>query len=168
MENINIGEEFYFNWRIDTTPDYSIYNNLENYIDDFNYDINEEIYGEYNHNVLINIPEITTLINNFIYTTEIETEDFMPFSSNSSSLNINFNLETLTILSEDELNCCICMETKENSQICQLNCSHKFCSECIISHISRNRNYSCCPLCRVQITNINIQTQEHLEIVRNL
>lgn len=55
-------------------------------------------------------------------------------------------------LTEEDKNCCICMETKEEIQICVLNCSHNFCVQCINAHIINNRQ---CPLCRNLITEIN-------------
>lgn len=97
-----------------------------------------------------------------------ETDDFIPFRRRMIPITINFVLETLATLSEHDLNCCICMEKKENPQICKLNCSHKFCSKCTADHVSRNRYNSFCPLCRTYITDIYIQTEEDLEIFENL
>lgn len=146
-------DEFIVNWVVDRNPNYNI-----------NYDI---IYNN-NHNSNDNI------IYNINYTIDqdadqlYETEDFIPFTTSIQPVEINFVLETLTILSNDDLNCCVCMETKENPQICQLNCQHKFCSECIFRHINRNRNYTECPLCRTQITSVTVQTNDDLENLRNI
>jgi hypothetical protein len=157
-------ENTYFSWTIDRNPDYNILNiynsnNIENYINQ----------NDYSHDTLINMPEISSFINNIIQSYNIpETEDFIPFSPVIISPTINYNLETITISSEDDLNCCICMETKENPQICQLNCCHKFCSECVITYISSNRNNPGCPICRTDITCVFIQTEEDLEKFINI
>lgn len=132
----------YITWSIDRTPDYTVYNND-------NHDSN-----------------IINIIDN--QNQESETNDFIPFEPLIRENRVNFVLEIITISSDDDLQCCVCMELRENPQICQLNCSHKFCSECIFRHISRNRNNSSCPLCRKFITNIIIQTEEDLEFFQNI
>ena len=49
-------------------------------------------------------------------------------------------------IDKNEEYCPICMETlKENKNICITECSHKFCSKCILKHSKKNNN---CPLCR--------------------
>lgn len=157
MENID--DDNYFTWTIDRTPDHSLYNsgNLDNYIND-DYEINEDMYDEFNYSALIRIPEIINLINNIVYTHD--TDDFIPFKI---PFDINYAVETINISSEEELNCCICMETKRNNQICQLDCMHKFCSNCIFHHIDKNRTNSCCPLCRSSIWKITLQTEEDIK-----
>lgn len=160
-------DEFIVNWVIDRNPDYNILNNIN---------IGDGIGVNNNYFSLININHnynnhFTYVINNIIDTAAnqlYETEDFIPFTPSIQPVEINFVLETLTILSNDDLNCCVCMETKENPQICQLNCQHKFCSECIFRHINRNRNYTECPLCRTQITSVTVQTNDDLENLRNI
>jgi len=173
-----------FSWVIDRTPDYNIINNITNnnqereYIytqiemqfgNDFYYELDQINRENIHHNMDMEPLNITTVINNFNYIIATETDDFIPFAQPiTQNSSINFVLENVTILFDDELNCCICMEIKENHQICQLNCSHKFCSECMITNIRRNRNYTCCPLCRTTVTNIIVQTQEDFETFQNI
>lgn len=72
---------------------------------------------------------------------------------------INITVEEFPV-SEEDKSCCICIETRENSQICQLNCCHKFCYECILIYTRRNTMNTCCPLCRVNIRNISVHNAE--------
>lgn len=160
-------DEILLTWTIDRTPsnNYTIYNmdstDNMNYVNDLN---------------IVNYSIVTGIVNTNHYNDDddfipfhnmSETDDFIPFEHTRIPIAINFVLETLTI-SENDLNCCICMEKKENPQICKLNCSHKFCSNCTADHVSRNRHNSFCPLCRTYITDISVQTEEDLEIFENL
>ena len=149
MENINT-DDYYFTWTIERIPDNSIYNAL--------------VIS--NNNISNIVHDATHLRNNIEYTNE--TDDFIPFQTINSCLHINFDFESVTISSDEDLNCCVCMELKKDTEICQLNCLHKFCSSCVTIHVKKNRNSACCPLCRTNITNISVQTEEDLEIFRNL
>ena len=92
-----------------------------------------------------------------------DNDDFIPFEPlHQPIIHIEVKVQPFQ-LSEEDKNCCVCMETRETHQICQLNCLHKFCSECIKIHIQRNRQESCCPLCRINITEISVQTEEICE-----
>jgi hypothetical protein len=87
-------------------------------------------------------------------------DDFIPFNPQSNitetdTPSINFIVDNL--LSHEELNCCICMEEHEDWQICQLNCQHTFCVNCIDMHLERKYT---CPLCREDIEYITTQTTE--------
>jgi hypothetical protein len=62
-------------------------------------------------------------------------------------------------ISNDDPTCSICLETKTNSQICQLNCNHQFCEDCTLYYVRNNRTPTC-PLCRVNITKIIVQTDD--------
>jgi hypothetical protein len=90
-------------------------------------------------------------------------DEFIPFEPESEQIiiseQINIRVEEFPVLEEDN-NCCICIETREISQICQLNCFHKFCYECTLLHMRRNIMHSSCPLCRTTITNITVRSQE--------
>jgi hypothetical protein len=125
-------------WEIDRNPDFSILNNLQNThynYDAFNINMNEHI--------------------------DIPRDEFIPFEPEIEVIHsqIDIILDDFSV-SEEDKNCCICIETKENSQICQLNCFHKFCYECTLIHTRRNRVHPCCPLCRTHITHISVKTQE--------
>jgi hypothetical protein len=75
----------------------------------------------------------------------------------SETSHIETQIQELNI-SEEDRNCCICMETKDKIEICQINCGHKFCGECISHHIERIHTNSVCPLCR---TDIKILTRQY-------
>jgi len=59
-------------------------------------------------------------------------------------------------ISEEQQNCCVCIETLEKDEICKLNCSHTLCGNCINNIMKTQVNISC-PLCRTNITNIIVQ-----------
>ena len=59
-------------------------------------------------------------------------------------------------ISDEEQNCCICMEEREKDDICRFTCQHVFCGTCIID-ILKTQNSVCCPLCREIVTNIITQ-----------
>ena len=67
--------------------------------------------------------------------------------------NPDIKIEEIIITEEDKL-CCICLDSREKNEICQINCGHKYCKECILKHIKNNKY---CPLCRSIITKISIQ-----------
>lgn len=74
------------------------------------------------------------------------------------SLNILFQ-QTEFEISEDELTCPICITHKTYDECVMLNCSHKFCAECMhsnINHCKEKREMTLsCPLCRANITTIS-------------
>jgi len=59
-------------------------------------------------------------------------------------------------INEEDVNCCICMETREKESICSFNCQHTFCALCIKDILKTLKNI-CCPLCRATIENITTQ-----------
>lgn len=87
-----------------------------------------------------------------------ESEDFIPFDGRNrvNSSPVNFVIDEFELSKEDKT-CCICIDEKDDHQMCLLNCQHKFCVECINEHLKKNQN---CPLCRSYITQIRTQTFE--------
>jgi hypothetical protein len=71
------------------------------------------------------------------------------FDNKINLLYENFEINNL------ELECCICIEKREEKYICKFNCNHKFCIDCIYKYISNMK--SICPICRSQITDIYIK-----------
>lgn len=63
-------------------------------------------------------------------------------------------------MTEEEKGCCVCWEERENTDICRLNCAHTFCSGCIKNVMNRQKT---CPLCRAEISQICVQTQDNRE-----
>jgi hypothetical protein len=134
-----------FSWTIDRNPDHNILRNI----------LNDNIV---NNNIVNDTRNIIYIYDNISEETQEETEEFIPFKNyNPTSNDIKVEFQVFPVTEEDT-NCCVCFETRETLKICQLNCSHKFCSECSITHISKNRNKPCCPLCRENITKIAVQT----------
>jgi hypothetical protein len=66
------------------------------------------------------------------------------------------------ILTEEEKSCCVCLEDKENTDICRLNCTHTFCCNCVKNVMTRLKT---CPLCRAEINNICVQTDENRYLI---
>jgi hypothetical protein len=156
-------------WSIDRTPDYDIYNNID--IIDTNDNIDEIEYEFYRNIVDTTFQNLqTNIINNFNYNynnTLVETEEFIPFQNNTVRPEIEVENDVVDIFNE-EIECCICMETRENFQMCHLNCRHKFCDQCIQTHISANRAIPSCPLCRNLITNIKVQCDDVFQRFKNI
>lgn len=121
-------------WTIDRTPDltYSPTGIDEPII----------IYDDFEH------------INNFRYFNQ-PLPEAIPY--NFSKKNIQIQISNLEI-SEEDKNCCICMEIRDEKDICSLNCNHKFCGLCI--EICIKKSEFNCSLCRGNVTNITTQNNE--------
>ena len=60
---------------------------------------------------------------------------------------------------EEEKLCCVCLEDIDSTaDICRLNCAHTLCCKCVKNVMSRQNS---CPLCRVEISEISVQTEEN-------
>lgn len=56
---------------------------------------------------------------------------------------------------EENIDCAICYEAKQEKNFVALNCGHKFCSSCLKTSLQKcNHNNPCCALCRCEIKNI--------------
>jgi len=142
---INDTDIYCGSWFIDRTPDSNILNDLQlirNQELDLQLDqarrllINRQI--EFNYN-----------------------SDFIPFSNDpitETFEQIKIIVDDRLPVNEDDCDCCICMETKINTEICQLNCGHKFCANCTLENVRRN-TFPLCPLCRTSIISIIVQTE---------
>jgi hypothetical protein len=62
-------------------------------------------------------------------------------------------------LQEEDMECCICMEIQDKTDICKLSCNHTFCTSCIGNVIKGNNLF--CALCREPYTKITTQTNEN-------
>lgn len=58
----------------------------------------------------------------------------------------------------DETECAVCLDKKE---IMRLGCSHEYCEECIVGIAkSRTKSFINCPLCRSEVTEIQVASEE--------
>ena len=57
---------------------------------------------------------------------------------------------------EENIDCAICYEAKQEKHFVALNCGHKFCSSCLKTSLQKCNHASnpCCALCRCEIKNI--------------
>ena len=148
----------YINWVIDRNPDYNLINNINtiNNVNDYYVNLDYELHALMNEydNIIHPDDAIAIDIDNTAH-----PDDFIPFEpQNEPSNHIVIEVQNFHI-SEEDCNCCVCMNMKENDQICQLNCLHKFCVECTLTHFRRNGQQTFCPLCRTPVTNISVQTE---------
>lgn len=145
INNDDEGQEIYINWVIDRTPQ--------------NPSINNIIY--FNNTNEYNNPD-DNIIEHDNPTNNLEYDDFIPFEPephNEPHNEVVIEVQQFCI-SEEDCNCCVCFEKRENDTICQFNCLHKFCTECASTHYRGNTEHFSCPLCRTPVTNIYLQTED--------
>ena len=137
------------------------------FIDRNGYDntINNNIYfGNYMVNEMrrnINNENITSLYEipfNYNY----DTSGNMMFNELELNKNIEIIVNEDIEVTEEQRECCICMETKEKSDICRINCAHTFCVDCCQTIANKFRNHEIlkCPLCRTDVTSIQVKNIE--------
>ena len=124
--------------------------------------------GDRNNLNLINLNNfdsgsLYTNINTF--TTTHNYNDITPTIPFIQELSITVSCEQLEI-SDEQQNCCICMETREKNDICSLNCHHKFCGFCVEKCNKRSDPYNC-SLCRETVTKITVQNLQIKEKLDN-
>jgi hypothetical protein len=96
--------------------------------------------------------------------------DFIPFNYIPNEANERGNRQRPAIdvsiqqmvFSEEERNCCICFEVRDNEEICKLNCEHVFCVDCLHTHLERNNS---CPLCRTSIRSVRVQNNRAMDSI---
>jgi hypothetical protein len=159
-------------WYIDRNPHFNPLNNDDNINlsnslpDSINYNI---IHDNINTNIRnINSPrindhsyQIASTVSRIRFNRNVETstninsnEDFIPFdSSPPQNRGININISYFAV-SEEDRQCCICMEERHPEEICRLNCQHTFCVECTNQHI---QSKNACPVCRSSVTTLIVQ-----------
>jgi len=132
-------------WVIDRLGDrninqYSINSVAHSVILDYLYDTNS------NNNIINN----NIINNNIIYNDILPTIPFAPL--------VEVLVVTDMEIIEEEKDCCVCQEERENTDICRLNCAHTFCLQCIKSVMNTQKK---CPLCRAEICQIIVQNEEN-------
>lgn len=136
-----LSDDIDVSWFVDREPDHNIPRLLDdNNIIDYTY------YDNYNNYIDI-------IYNEIAY--QIIT---IPNLHQSDIFTIDVKYKFLEISEEDQ-NCCICMETREKEDICQFNCNHNLCEICVIDLLNKNKNATC-PLCREKIKTIKTQKEE--------
>lgn len=118
------------------------------------YTINSVAYSviiDYLNQPIINQP----IINNIIINDLADVQPTIPFAPIAEVLVV-----TDMAITEEEKDCCVCQEERENNDICRLNCAHTFCSGCVKKVMDRQKK---CPLCRAEITKICVQTETNRE-----
>ena len=131
-------------WTIDRIGDRSISNWNESMINNSRY--LQDYVVEYNpinlNRIFEEIQVNTSIINTYVEVTVDETIEF----------------------SEEQRDCCICMEQKGGHDICRLNCHHTFCVSCCSINLSRQirrQETPTCSLCRAEVTLVHIQNVEN-------
>ena len=151
--------EITLDFAIDRMP--TINNTLSFIINDLNFtQINDLNFTMNDMNFTINDMNFTNYEMNYInvLTNSVNVSDFIPFVP--ERILITVLTEDFQIHTED-LYCCVCMETMiEPTNICKLNCGHKYCNNCMLQHINANKNSSLCPLCRIKISIVSIKTND--------
>lgn len=132
-------------WFFDRTGDPSI---LENYISNLTNRFQRN-NDEYIENILSSVAR------------NLDTD----FSQNIIKQKINIIVDKNLEISEEQSECCICMEKKNKKYICKLNCSHTFCITCcdniIQTKIKYRQNHVLCPLCRIEIIYVYVEHEEN-------
>jgi hypothetical protein len=60
-----------------------------------------------------------------------------------------------------QIECPICMDTKETPNILTTTCGHKFCKDCITATVKKSTTTRCnCPMCRTPIHKLILETIE--------
>jgi hypothetical protein len=156
QDNNNENEDqFNIDFVIDRTPNINLIYNLQNIIINQHFD---EIFAEGFEAIIDGTAQFNT--DNDIH--ELDTTDeFIQFQSLPIYKSvIEYEVNQIHV-SEEERECIICYETKECQDISQINCGHKFCSNCLIKIIRINIIEPLCPLCRYNITHITFQTHQY-------
>lgn len=91
----------------------------------------------------------TTFMENRTYISHARVPDHVINLANRQSSQIKYVITKKTITEPVQIDCPICMDTKETPNILTTTCGHQFCNECIISLVNKTRMQRCgCPLCR--------------------
>ena len=117
----------------------------------------------------INARSVTTEMNNAVPDNAVpdnavywyidRTPDYSIFQNINGAYRVRHHIDIFCkqiMVSEEEQNCCVCIEIREKDEICRFNCQHTFCGECI-NNIMKTQTTLCCPICRTNIINITVQ-----------
>jgi hypothetical protein len=120
------------------------------------YNINNTIDNTIDNISITNFSLIDISYNSINY--DIDVGPTIPFIRTQIEITVNDNLD----ITREQQDCCICMmEQIERVDICKLNCNHTFCGLCVGNILSKQDQTYNCPLCREEINEITVQTQEN-------
>jgi len=73
----------------------------------------------------------------------------------------------LELDSNINIDCAICLNSKEGEEMIKLNCHHAFCRECLFSYLGSLKDIPVCALCRSSIYSLRINSGEfHGKIIK--
>jgi len=157
-------------WFIDRIGDRSLINNWNSNINNNNNHLN------INNNVTMMAATYPTNYNynNINHNINYDTLIYYPRASLSAgalvrSIPSELVLDQAIEFSEEQCECCICMDQKEAENICQLNCRHSFCVSCIDTSLKtfRDRNQDViCALCRTEVKKITFKKEENRDKIQ--
>jgi hypothetical protein len=157
------GEEQYsdISWDFDRTPNFSLmdYTDLLTLINN-----NSQISEEVEENDITNDVYSRRYFHN-----DFEDYDYTVIKTVITKIEILQIIEGTLEITKDEMDCCVCLENYDTSQteICELECKHKFCCKCIKKILKNNKKHNC-PLCRKVTNKIIVQTKEHKESMEKI
>jgi hypothetical protein len=62
----------------------------------------------------------------------------------------------------NKVECSVCMETSDfGGKVTTLMCGHKFCTQCMLSHMLHSGVEACCPLCRGSVFNYSVPVENN-------
>jgi hypothetical protein len=158
-------------WIIDRTGDRSIWG-------DHNIFREPELEPELPNDRIINISGYQNInyfghhnridVNNNINIIENNFNIYNNIEIDSSILNtfVSVKVQENMVLTAEQRDCCICMEDIIQSDICRFSCDHTFCGNCCSSSLQskiRCNQMMRCPLCRAEVTSVNVQNNENRE-----
>ena len=86
--------------------------------------------------------------------------------NNRNNEKFDINIMTKVDTNCSQYDCPICMDNKTPETGCNTNCSHEFCVDCMMNLLSQTRarykNHISCPMCRTEIKNINVRSQDQV------
>jgi hypothetical protein len=104
-----------------------------------------------------------------LVTDDDDDDGLIPFNDSNTVSTYLIDPFLLCIESAEELGqyseCPICFE--EDRTLLDMNttsCEHSFCHSCIMRHLKRRQD---CPMCRTQVTTLQVRQSEHYDEVKN-
>jgi hypothetical protein len=91
------------------------------------------------------------------------------FNASPIKHNILLTLSVEDVEDSDNLyrECCICLDEKLKNDFIFCNCKHSFCCKCVTSMVTIPTDKIKCPLCREEITTLNIKNVENYNLLEN-